>query len=101
MRIFLHSRRNELQWHELAVVCACGLSGSQLVAYQSGEQLLGLDQGNLYVAVGISLQEQLLLNAFGQDCEYSHGFFRQAAFDERIFFLPGRQCIERICLAAC
>ena len=90
-----------MQCIELTVVCACSLSLSQLVSYQSGEQLLGLDQGNLYVAVRISLQEQLLLNAFRQDCEYSHGFFRQTVFDERIFFFPGRKCIERICLAAC
>ena len=90
-----------MQCIELAVVCACSFSLSQLVSYQSGEQLLGLDQGNLYVAVRISLQEQLLLNAFRQDCEYSHGFFGQTVFDERIFFFPGRKCIERICLAAC
>ena len=40
-----------MQCIELTVVCACSLSLSQLVSYQSGEQLLGLDQGNLYVAI--------------------------------------------------
>ena len=40
---------------ELALVSTCGLSCCQLVSYECGEELLGLNQGYLYVAVRVSL----------------------------------------------
>ena len=44
---------------------------------KSGEQLLRLDQGYLYVAVRVTLQEQLLLDALRQDGEHIHGLLGQ------------------------
>ena len=76
---------------ELAVVGSGGLPGLQVLGHQSGEQLLGLDEGNLHVAVGVTLQEQLLLDALGQDGEDSHGLLGQAVFDEGVLVLPGGQ----------
>ena len=83
-----------MQGGELAVVGTGSLPGSQIVLDQSGEQLLGLNEGDLHVAVGIPLQEQLLLNVLGQDCEDSHGLLGQARLDEGILVLPGGQSIK-------
>ena len=86
---------------EFAVVCTSCSSCLQLVLYKCGEQLFGLDQGYLYVAVRISLEEELLLDSLRKDCEYSHGLLGQAFFDECILVSPGWKSIELICLAAC
>ena len=62
---------------EFSVVCAGCSSFLQLVFDQCGEQLFRLDQGYLYVAVRVSFEEQLLLDAFRQDRKYVHGFLGQ------------------------
>ena len=85
----------------LACVGARLFSRLQLVAYQSGEQLLGLDQGNLYVAVRVSLQEQLLLDGLGKNREHSHGLLGQSLLNEGVLLSPGGKRVERVCLAAC
>ena len=85
----------------LAAVGSCCLSLCKLCAYQSGEQLLGLDQGDLNVAVRISVEEQLLLDSLRKDREDFHGFLRQAFFDECILRIPVRKSIELCCLASC
>ena len=54
-----------MQGGELTLVGAGSLAGSQVILNQSGEQLLGLNQGDLNVTVRIALQEQLLLNVLG------------------------------------
>ena len=83
-----------MQGGELAVIGACGLAGSQIVLNQSGEQLLGLNQRNLHIAVGVTLQEELLLDALGQDGEYRHGFLGQTVFDKGVLVLPGGQRVK-------
>ena len=85
----------------LAAVGSCCLSLCKLGAYQSGEQFLGLDQGNLHIAVRISVKEQLLLDGLRKDREDFHGLLREAFLDECILGIPVRKCIELCCLASC
>ena len=86
---------------ELAVVGAGGLAGSQIVLDHLGEELLGLDERNLNVAVRVTLEEELLLNGSGQNGEDSHRLFGQTGFDESVLFSPGGQGVEGVGLCAC
>ena len=79
---------------ELAVVSSGGLPGSQIVSDQSGEQLLGLDERDLHVAVGVALQKQLLLDALGQNGEHVHGLLGKTRLDEGVLLLPSGQGVE-------
>ena len=90
-----------MQSGELALVSACSLASSQIVLNQSGEKLLRLDKANLNVTMGVTLQEQLLLNVLGQDGEDSEGSLGQAVLDELILGSPSRQSIESVSLCAC
>ena len=67
---------------ELALVGTSLLTCIQIVLDQSREQLLGLDQRDLNITMGIALQEQLLLNALRQNCEDGKGLLGQTVFDE-------------------
>ena len=79
---------------ELAVKGTGGLASSHLVGNQRGEQLFRLNQRDLHIAVGVALQEQLLLNALGQDGKDGHGFLAQTLFDESVLLFPGGERIE-------
>ena len=85
---------------ELALVCACFLSLCELVLNHLGEELLGLDEGYLNVAVRISLEEELLLDALRKDIEYLESVCRKASLDELILSVPIRKSIELLCLLA-
>ncbi len=85
----------------LAPISSRRFSCFQLIAYKSCEQFLGLNQGNLYIAVGISLKKQLLLDRLRKNREYFHSIPRKPLLDKRILFTPIRKRIKRICLAAC
>ena len=90
-----------MQGGEPALVGAGSLTLCQVDLDHLGEQLLGLDQRNLNVTMGITLQEQLLLDGLGQDGEDSHGSLGQAGLDEGILLFPGGQGIKCVSLLAC
>ena len=66
----------------------------QLVLHKLREKLLGLDQGNLDIAVRVSLKEQLLLNGLRKDVKYLVGRCRKTLADEFLLSSPVRKCIE-------
>ena len=86
---------------ELAVIGACSLASLEVFCNERREELFRLDKRNLNVAVGIALEEELLLDGFGKNCENSHRLFGEACFDERIFFCPSGKSVECFGLFAC
>ena len=87
-----------MQSTELADIGTGSLTGSQVLLDHCGEQLLGLDQRNLNVTMGVTLQEQLLLNVLGQDGEDTEGSLGQAILDEVVLGSPGGEVVESISL---
>ena len=79
---------------ELALVGTGGSPLFQLALHHFGEELFRLDQGNLHVAVGIALEEELLLHETGKDIKYREGLGGQAGLDEVILRVPVGQFIE-------
>ena len=70
---------------EAALVGSGLLALIQLILYEFREELLGFDQRDLYVAVRISLEEELLLDGLRKNSEYLVGFSGETLADE--FFL--------------
>ena len=48
----------------------------------------------------VSLEEELLLNADGKDCEDCHGLRSESFLDEGILVIPAGKSIELLCLLA-
>ena len=86
---------------ELALVCACFLSLCELVLDHLGEELLRLDEGYLNVAVRVSLEEELLLDALRKDVENLESVSGKACLDELVLSVPIRESVELCCLLAC